>query len=267
MKYLDFTFPTPEENLACDEALLDTCESSPNGTEILRFWEPKEHFVVLGYSNKAREEIDMDACRRVRIPVLRRSSGGGTILQGPGCLNYTLILKISRAKELANLSKTNCFILKRHATALEPMIGKKIEIAGISDLAIQTVILRPKAEESQNTDPSPSAQDDIKELKKFSGNAQRRKKHYLLFHGTFLIDFDLARIEQFLPIPRKQPAYRKNRAHAEFLTNIGTAPPAKVKEALRIHWAAKETLKEIPVEKIRELVRAKYASRNWNLKF
>ena len=39
MKYFDFTLPTPAENLACDEALLEACERG--GDEILRFWEPK----------------------------------------------------------------------------------------------------------------------------------------------------------------------------------------------------------------------------------
>ena len=41
MQLLDLTFPTPEENLACDEALLEMCEQGYD-REILRFWEP--HF-------------------------------------------------------------------------------------------------------------------------------------------------------------------------------------------------------------------------------
>ena len=46
----DLTLPTPEENLACDEALLDLCEAGGAG-ELLRFWEPPSYFVVLGYAN------------------------------------------------------------------------------------------------------------------------------------------------------------------------------------------------------------------------
>ena len=37
MKQLDLTLPSPAENLACDEALLDWCEEN-GGEEILRFW-------------------------------------------------------------------------------------------------------------------------------------------------------------------------------------------------------------------------------------
>jgi len=59
MKYLDQTLQTPQENLACDEALLDWCEDGfPD--EILRFWEPRQYFAVLGYSNKTRSEVNFD---------------------------------------------------------------------------------------------------------------------------------------------------------------------------------------------------------------
>ena len=93
MKYLDLTLPTPEENLACDEALLDGCDDG-DGPEVLRFWEPQKHFVVVGYSNRVESEVNVAACSELGIPILRRCSGGGTVLQGPGCLDYSLILRI-----------------------------------------------------------------------------------------------------------------------------------------------------------------------------
>ena len=61
MKLLDLTLPSPAENLACDEALLDACEES-GGDEILRFWEARETFVVVGYANKVATEVNLDAC-------------------------------------------------------------------------------------------------------------------------------------------------------------------------------------------------------------
>ena len=73
MKYFDGTYPTPAENLACDEALLNLCEEGRGG-EVLRFWEPREPFVVVGYANRAAREVDLDACRTRGIPVLRRCS-------------------------------------------------------------------------------------------------------------------------------------------------------------------------------------------------
>jgi lipoate-protein ligase A len=90
MNLLDLPFATPQENLACDEALLDWSEEE-SGTAILRFWESPRHFVALGYTDAASSEADVEACRVLDIPVLRRCSGGGTVIQGPGCLNYALV--------------------------------------------------------------------------------------------------------------------------------------------------------------------------------
>src|SRR5690606_18418653 len=93
MLLVDYHFTKPEENLSCDEVLLDFCESN-NGPELLRFWESPSYFVVLGYTKSLQKEVNISECKQQRIPILRRCSGGGTVLQGSGCLNYSLISKI-----------------------------------------------------------------------------------------------------------------------------------------------------------------------------
>src|SRR5882757_3547838 len=106
MKFCDLTLPSAEENLACDEAFLDHCEAGLSG-ELLRFWEPTQHFVVLGYANHANTEADLPFCAAHSIPVLRRCSGGGTVLQGPGCLSYSLILRIDETGPFQSIRSTN----------------------------------------------------------------------------------------------------------------------------------------------------------------
>jgi len=239
MKYLDLTLPTPQHNLACDEVLLDLCEDGLEG-EILRFWEPLEYFVVLGYSNKIGREINEVSCQTLRIPALRRPSGGGTVLQGPGCLNFSLILKIDGAAPLQSITRTNTYILDRHREALMSLAGPGVKVQGTSDLTVNNL--------------------------KFSGNAQRRKRRALLFHGTFLCSFDIPLIEKALQMPPKQPDYRQNRTHTDFLTNVATSP-AEIKKALKKCWGAKEELKKIPSQKIEELVREKYSKEEWNYRF
>ena len=101
---------------------------------------------------------------------------------------------------------------------------------------------------------------------KISGNAQRRKRHVLLFHGTFLLQFDLALIEQVLPLPSKQPDYRRNRSHGQFLANLGL-PAGSVKRALQEAWNAFEPVETFPRETIALLARDKYATTGWNEKF
>ena len=98
--------------------------------------------------------------------------------------------------------------------------------------------------------------------KKFSGNAQRRKKKFLLFHGTFLLRFDFSLIEKVLPLPSLQPDYRQNRPHSDFLTNLDL-PAAAVKRALRAIWQADEPLEIVPHETISSLTRDKYVTEKW----
>ena len=254
MKLLDLTLPSPAENLACDEVLLDAAEAGW-GDEALRFWEPREHFVVVGYANKVATEVNVAACEARGIPVLRRCSGGGTVVQGPGCLNYTLVLRITADGPLHNIGVANQFIMRQNRAAIES-VGRVTPCAphdGGQRTARPTIAIRG------HTDLA------IRD-RKFSGNSQRRRKHFLLFHGTFLLNFNLALVSELLPLPSKQPAYRESRSHADFLTNLNMSAD-KVKAALRQVWKAEETLKNPPLEKISTLAREKYATQEWNLKF
>lgn len=239
MHFLDLTLPTPAENLACDEALLDAAENGTGG-EVLRFWESPHLFVVLGYSNHIDAEVNLDACVARGVPVLRRCSGGGTVVQGPGCLNYALILRIPNEGPLANVTGTNDYIMRHHAEALSRLLHIKAEVRGITDLVIGD--------------------------KKFSGNAQRRKRHYLLFHGTFLTEFNLALIEQLLHPPARQPDYRANRSHHNFVTNL-TASSGTIKTILRSCWKPADSLTSIPIKEIHDLTSHRYTRPEWTCKF
>jgi lipoate-protein ligase A len=247
MKLLDLTLPSPAENLACDETLLDASEAGDGG-EILRFWEPREHFVVVGYANKVATEVNVAACEARGIPILRRCSGGGTVVQGPGCLNYTLVLRITADGPLHNIGIANQFIMRQNRAAIQSLFPRpqtpdprpQIAVRGHTDLAIGD--------------------------RKFSGNSQRRRKHFLLFHGTFLLNFDLALVSELLPMPSKQPEYRESRAHTDFLTDLNV-PADKLKNALRRAWKAEEPFENPPLETIAALAREKYATHEWNYKF
>lgn len=239
MKYLDLTFPTPAENLACDEALLDFCEET-GAPEVLRFWESPDYFVVVGYANRIADEVNVPACEEKQIPIFRRCTGGGTVLQGQGCLNYSLVLKISAHLPLQSITASNQFILKQNQLALQPLLRQPVELCGHTDLAIAD--------------------------RKFSGNSQRRKKNYLLFHGTFLLNFKLPLIEKLLAMPSKEPEYRQSRPHSDFVANLNL-PASLIKGSLREIWRAGETIGNLPLKKISTLAVQKYSSQEWNWKF
>ncbi|MBP1649279.1 MAG: lplA [Bacteroidetes bacterium] len=235
MQLLDLTYPTPEENLACDEALLEMCEQGYD-REILRFWEPSSIFVVLGYSNRVSTEVYPEACRTAGVPILRRYSGGGTVVQGPGCLDYALILRTGSSGPLSTIQGTNVHVMDRLRRAVDMVTGGGVEVRGHTDLAIDSL--------------------------KFSGNSQRRKERFILFHGVVLLNFNLQLISPFLPHPSREPSYRKGRPHERFLRNLGV-PAAAVKQSVRQEWGVEEALEDVPGDRIAELVRTRYSSSDW----
>ncbi len=304
MQLLDLTLPTPAENLAGDEALLDWRETEP-GPDILRFWTPDRHFVVVGYANKVAREVDVEACRARQIPILRRCTGGGAVLQGPGCLNYALILNIERWPGLRSITQTNCFIMQRQAQALSSLPGGAASSPPSSPREERVGRGPSRGETNKNAPPHPLPAPSLRQAGspllhpmeereksrslmhpwlpgdpvtvegftdlavnglKFSGNAQRRKRRCLLFHGTFLLDLDLSLMEELLRPPSRQPAYREHRSHAEFLTRLD-CPASAIKAALQQVWNAKEPLEGMPAAAINQLVRAKYETDEWNLKW
>jgi lipoate---protein ligase len=239
MKYLDLTFADPARNLACDEALVDLCEAIKEG-EILRVWEPDCYFVVVGYSNKVAVEVDVAGCKARGLPIFRRFSGGGAVLQGPGCLNYTLVIKNTRAGSLSDVAAGFNYVLRKHQGLCKRLVKEEVHIQGISDLAIGG--------------------------QKFSGNAQHRKHFYTVFHGTFLLNFDLSRIETCLPMPSRQPPYRNGRSHREFLRNL-LIDSVGVREGLKVAWRVDQETRKVPVRRIDELVFQRYSKTEWNYKF
>lgn len=209
LRLLDLTLSLPVENLALDEALLEELDEL-GGHPVLRFWESDRLFVVLGRSSRLTDEVDLATCERDGISILRRISGGGTVLQGPGCLSYAVVLPLNWHADLADIRSTNRFILERMASAVhewEP--GTSFQ--GISDLAIDGM--------------------------KISGNAQRRTKSALLFHGTILHGMSADIVSRYLKHPSRQPNYRSDRPHQSFLRTID-APPQAIKQTMAAAWNA-----------------------------
>ena len=134
----------------------------------------------------------MPLCRG--IPVLRRCSGGASVLIGPGCLMYSLVLSYELRPALRIVEQAHRLVLERIACALRPGWPEEIRRQGISDLT--------------------------RGDRKFSGNSLRCKRTHLLYHGTLLYQFPLALLGQVLRSPPRQPEYRHGRSHAQFVDNL-----------------------------------------------
>jgi lipoate-protein ligase A len=234
MHFLDVMLPSPAENLALDEALLLAAESGGGG-EVLRFWTWPVPAVVLGSGGKLAEDVQESACVADAVPILRRSSGGGTVLLGRGCLLYTLVLAYEREAALCDIRSSYRFILGRIGSALAEGVGP-IAQAGISDLVFAE--------------------------RKFSGTAQQRKRRFLLHHGTILHDFDLSLLPRYLREPPRQPEYRGGRPHLAFVDNV-PLDGDDIKRRLRRAWQADDTITHWPAEEAAHLAAEKYAKEEW----
>ncbi len=237
MKLLDLALDSPEENLALDEALLESAEANGRPSEVLRLWESPQHVVVLGRSSNAETEVDLDACRRRGIPVLRRTSGGTTVVIGPGCLMYAVVLSYQRRPQLRMIEAAHQFVLERLRQAIAPQV-LGIDSAGTSDLVLNR--------------------------KKCSGNSLRCRQHHLLYHGTVVYDFSTRLMAECLGTPARQPEYRAGRRHEDFVANIPVDPDLLRRQLAKV-WEATAPLSDPPLDRMREIIATRYAQSKWRI--
>jgi len=244
MHLVHFSSDRASHHLACDQALVDAADAGDNGAgECLRFYELPRPAVLMGIGGRFRDEIHVDACREAGVPVHRRDSGGGTVLLDDGCLAYAVVLDMARRPDLRAVRPSYRWILGRlaHACARH---GCDVEHAGISDLTWRG--------------------------RKVGGSAQRRRRRFLLHHGTLLYGMDLARMERFLRPPPRAPAYRAGRPHAAFACNLPLARDALTKAVCEAFGVPPDTtacpLDEGLHDRIRVLAEEKYETDAWNLR-
>ncbi len=237
MRLIDESYWSPAENLALDEVLLDGAESGRTG-ETLRFWEGRIPFVVLGVSQVLRQEVIEKHCMEDHIRIARRSSAGGCVLQGPGCLNFSLVLAHAERPEIQTIRGSYCFILESICDALRKR-GVLAHHKGISDIAVGG--------------------------KKVSGSAQKRRKRCILHHGTLLYRVDFDAMERYLREPEDRPQYRGVRTHRGFVREIPLTP-AELREAVCEAFGVEcrpATPHRWELAKTKELVEEKYGTPEW----
>ena len=161
------------DNLALDEAMTKT--AAADGRWKLRLWWGSGPTVVVGYSEKPEQVADLEACRRLGIEVVKRSTGGGTVLQTPDVLNYSLIGPSPATLDIRAIFRSGTQLL---VDALAEL-GLRGELKGISDVAVGD--------------------------RKISGNAMARRWGGLLLHGTLLRDMDYDLLEICLRHRRRNP--------------------------------------------------------------
>ena len=188
MDVLLWSAPTVAENLAVDDAAARSAGAT--ALHRLRFWWGGPPTVVMGSSERPEQVVDAEACARLGVDVLKRSTGGGSVLQTGGVLNYSLVTPAPASLDPRAGFRPGIELIR----AMLGAFGLVGTWEGTSDVAVGG--------------------------RKISGNAQARRWKALLIHGTLLVDFDHALAEAVLKHPPREPVYRRGRSHRDFVVTL-----------------------------------------------
>ncbi|XP_954802.1 lipoate protein ligase, putative [Theileria annulata] len=194
--------------------------------------------IIFGLSGNIKDIKDINYCRKNRIELIRRFTGGGTVLIDNNIITSSIIATHSFVPNLNpnNLNNwafnfyksTNLFnqyfnILNgdftynplNHHTNGPNRIGQDTngsDTIGEDRIGTGTV--------GASTVTEDTVMENIYNLEyKIGGNAQAYNKNSFVYHTSFIWEVS-PRIEEILSIPKKIPKYRNNRQHNEFLKSI-----------------------------------------------
>lgn len=177
-RILDLTVRPPAEGLALDESLLRCVGSGAGAESVFRAW-IDDRAVVVGRSQRASEEANLERCAREGIPVISRISGGGAVVHHPGNLNLTLVHP--RPSSIGTVAA----VYERFGSVVTGALGR----LGIPVVSRGNDLLSPTGA-------------------KVGGAAQARRRG-LLWHSTLLLFADRIPMEQLLSA--LQPGYAPSR--------------------------------------------------------
>jgi lipoate-protein ligase A len=176
-------------NFYIDDLVMDRMLQGSN--YVCEIYEAYRIEVVLGRSSKIEEDVMVETCADDGIPLSRRSGGGGTVILSPGIL----ILSIAGRSTLQ-------YHLREHMNAVNRIIVDTLEQLGVNSPVIRGI------------------SDITLGMKKILGSSLYRRKDLIIYQGSLLVNPDLSLMKRYLKQPRKQPAYRKDRSHEDFVTSL-----------------------------------------------
>jgi len=200
--------------------------------------------VLLGVNQNAYDEINALYVKQNGLKVVRRITGGGTVFQDEGILNFSFIYK-NDGSDLLDFSYVASFI----ADFLKEKLGIDAKCEGRNDICING--------------------------KKFSGQARYFHEDRILYHGTILISTNKKSLVNALKFSDEKNYLRSIIPTNEVITNINEVLTNKIKTedfwALLINYFQSKfpnnkfyQLSSNEIEKIKELVKTKYSTFEWN---
>lgn len=154
-------------------------------------WQPAETIIVLGQSNTPEKSLILENVVSDSIPVTKRPTGGEAVILTPQMAVITV------AREFTGLVRSRDFFMEVNGMILDLLsdLGvKNYGTRGISDITIGHG--------------------------KILGSSMHRRENRLVYHAVLNIAGDPSIFERYLRHPSREPDYRRNRPHGEFVTSL-----------------------------------------------
>lgn len=190
-RLMPFQINSAAINMAIDEAIAESIsfnESNPT----IRFygWHPSA--VSIGCFQNMEDEVDLEACERSGIDVVRRRTGGGAVYHDTtGELTYSVICpERMMDKDIGASYRTVCgWVVQALAE-----IGLQAEFRPINDVVVSG--------------------------KKVSGSAQTRRQGIFTMHGTVLHTVDRERMFSVLKVGRTKVSDKDLASYGEGVAGV-----------------------------------------------
>jgi lipoate---protein ligase len=237
-------------NMAIDEAILKHVVAGAVPCT-MRFYRWQPSAVSIGYFQGIEEEVDLAACRARGVDVIRRLTGGGAVYHDyEGEITYSLTMPEDTPGLPRKVLDSYDLLCRGLVLGLQAL-GMPAEFKPINDIAVNG--------------------------RKISGNAQTRRFHGILQHGTLLCEVDPQLMFTLLKVPNEKIRDKLIAGVEERVTSIkremGEVDRERVTRAMIDGFAEALDIEVVPgelteseltlAEQLRE---ERYASDDWTFK-
>jgi lipoate-protein ligase A len=252
--------------MAMDEAIfrVNQRKDSLPTLRIYRWCPPS---ISLGYFQKTRDEVDVAACSRYHVDIVRRPTGGKAVLH-ENDLTYAVIAKEHNPLFTPDILGTYRIISGCIADSLS-------ELGIYAEMSVDS---RTSGDDSLKAVcfSSPSHFELLVNKRKICGSAQVRSRGVFLQHGSILLDFDPVKTCALLA-PRDGDRERQIEKLRESITSVYEQTGAEISVEKICHILQRGFEKKLGIELVEgrltgeeealmtRLIKDKYTNNTWNM--
>jgi lipoate-protein ligase A len=189
-RLLDTGWNDGPANMAIDEAIL-LGVSAGLSPPTLRFYGWQPPCVSVGYAQSLRDQVDLEACRRLGYSWVRRPTGGRAILHVDE-LTYSVVAPLDEPRVKGD-------ILTSYRRLSAGLIAG-LRLLGCEATQASQAAERRSADRSAACFDVPSPYEVMADGRKLVGSAQARRRRVVLQHGTLPLEGDVTRICRVLAL-------------------------------------------------------------------